>query len=131
MLLVKSELRNLSKYKAFGPSNLPLLPVLYYSPNITLISYSLQFALQFFDFRPDSLVFSRFSLQKTNSQLGLLRQSMGGEDIGVAQFVWVIFEVIDLYPTLVYQGLQAVVDLAHADTQLPCQLALANFGVRF
>lgn len=65
--------------------------------------------------------------QKLRRQLRLLSHPGWREQIGVAQLVLALTEVLHLDPAFFHQGLGAEIDAAQTDAQFPSQAALIDF----
>ena len=73
-----------------------------------------------------SLILRLFPFEKTCRQPRFFSNASWGQQVGVAQFVLAVAEVLHLDPAFFHQGLEAIVDAAKADAQLLCQRALAE-----
>ena len=75
------------------------------------------------------LMLLQLPLQKPPRHPRLFRHSGRGELVEVGALVLAVAEVLHLYPSLVLESLQAIVELAQAVAELGGELALGEVGV--
>ena len=83
-----------------------------------------------FDLASERLVFPHLALQELNRDSRLFLDTTGRQQVHVRRLVAAVLEVRRLDPPLVDQALQAVVDLAEAETKLLRNLTLTQLRVR-
>ena len=74
-------------------------------------------------------IFRFFALEETGRQPGFFGNARWREQVGVAQFVLAVAEVLHFDPAFFHQRLKAIIDATKADPQFFCKRALAEVRV--